>query len=169
MARRDSFSLVDVGVDYALHEIHEGNHFYLEGFTTLASAGTLYVKLVTPDNKTWSHFTWDIQSSDILETTLHEDVSGGMAGGAGVTPLNNNRNSANTSNLTITSGVAVATDLGLTVSQCNWGTRQAGGGTIREDELLLKQNTIYLRKFLSGANGNIICFKASWYESASKT
>ena len=146
------------------HEIHEGNHYYIEGYLTMASSDTLYVKLVTPDNAKWSHFLWDIQSSNILETTLNEGVSGGMTGGSGVTPINNNRNSANTSNIVITSGVTVASDLGTKISGCKWGTRQAGGSQSREDELILKQNTTYLRKFVSGANANLVCFKASWYE-----
>jgi len=39
-----------------------------------------------------------------------------------------------------------------------------GGGNGREDELILKQNTTYVRTFVSGSAANIIQFKASWYE-----
>ena len=155
-------------IDYPHSEIHNENHYYLEGFTTLALNAHLYVKLVTPNTGKWGHFTWDIESSGILTTYLYEAVSGGMAGGAGVTPLNNNRNSTNTSGLTITSGVAVATDLGTTVSQAKWGSRQIGGGQKRESEIVLKQNAIYLRDFLSGENSNIVSFRASWYEHTNR-
>jgi hypothetical protein len=146
------------------HEIHDGNHYYMEGYLTMGISDTLYVKLVTPDNAKWSHFLWSIESGGILETTLHEGVSGGMTGGSSVTPVNNDRNSANASNLVITSGVTVASDLGLKISGCKWGSRQIGGGQSREDELILKQNTTYLRTFLSGASSNLVCFKATWYE-----
>jgi len=156
-------------IDYAHHEIHSGSHYYMEGFTTLGSGATMYVKLVTPDTDKYSHFLWEIQSSNILETTLYEDASGGMAGGAVKTPLNNDRNSTNTSGVVITSGVGAPTVFGLPISTCRWGSRQAGSGEKREDELILKRNTTYLREFGSGANGNIICFKASWYEHKSKS
>ena len=154
-------------IDYPHHEIHGGSHYYIEGFATLDLNDNLYVKLVTPDTTKWGHFLWSIESSGILTTYLYEAVSGGMTGGAGVTPLNNNRNSINTSGLTITSGVTVATDLGTTVSQAKWGSRSAGGGQDREDEIILKQNTIYLRAFTSGVNANIVNFKANWYEHTS--
>jgi len=151
-------------IDFPHFEIHEGDHYYIEGFATLALDANMYVKLVTPDNTKWAHFTWDIQSTGILTAYLYEGVSGGMADGNSVTPLNSNRNSTNTSGIVITSGVTVATDLGLTVSQCSWGSRQSTGGQSREDELILKQDTIYLRHFLSGVNGNVVCFRATWYE-----
>ena len=50
-------------VDYPHHEIHGGSHFYLEGYATLGVAGTLFVKLVTPDLGKWSHFTCEIGSN----------------------------------------------------------------------------------------------------------
>ena len=36
-------------VDYAHHEIHSGSHYYIQGYTELASSATLYVKFVTPE------------------------------------------------------------------------------------------------------------------------
>lgn len=160
-------------IDYAHHEIHEGSHFYIEGFATLGTTDSLYVKLVTPDTSTWAHFQWDISSTGILETYLYEAPVGGMSGGAGVTPLNNNRNSTDTSVLTITSGVtASTTDTGTTISTAKWGSdgfkATIGGGASRDDEIILKQNTTYLRAFISGAASNIVQFKASWYEHANK-
>ncbi len=155
-------------IAYPHHEIHAGDHYYMEGKTELDSGVSLYVKLVTPDTTKWAHFLWEISSSAILETMLYEGVSGGMTGGAAVTPINNNRNSVNTSGLVITSGVTVATDLGLTISQLKWGARSFGGGSSREDEIILKQNTTYLRAFTSGTNGNLVNFKASWYEHTDK-
>lgn len=155
-------------IAYPHHEIHEGDHYYMEGFVELDIDQTLYVKLVTPNNSKWSHFKWEIESNGIIETYLYEAVSGGMTGGSGVTPLNNNRNSANTSGMIITSGVTVASDLGTTVGQKKvggTGFKSVSGGEVnREDELILKQNTTYLRKFLSKSDNNIISFRASWYE-----
>ena len=117
-------------ITYPHHEIHEGNHFYIEGHTTLANAEELRVKLVTPDTAKWAHFLWEISSNNILTTELWEGASGGMTGGSGVTPLNNNRNSPNASVLVITSGVAVATSDGLKIGNGAWGSRD-GGSQIR--------------------------------------
>ena len=43
-----------------------------------------------------------------------------------------------------------------------------GGGSSRDDELVLKSGTTYSRTFLSGAADNIVQFKASWYEHTDK-
>lgn len=152
---------------YEHHEIHGGSHYYIEGYTTLGLAGTLYVKLVTPNSKKWAHFVWRLASNGILTTTLVEAPTGGMAGGAGVTPINNNRNSANTSAIVLTSGVTACTG-GTIISQESFGSKSAGGTLSRGDELILKQNTTYCRTFLSGTANNIVSFKASWYEHQDK-
>lgn len=170
--RADAATHSLITIDYVHHETHGGSHYYIEGYVTLATDGVLRVKLVTPDTAKWAHFDWAISSSGITTATLHEDASGGMAGGSSVTPINNNRNSTNTSGLVITSGVAVATVPGTLISNSKWGGSgfkvTIGGGTAREDEIILKQNTTYLRTFTSGADDNIIQFKASWYEHTNK-
>ncbi len=159
-------------IDYAHHEIHAGSHFYIEGYATLAEDAVLRVKLVTPDTNKLAHFQWAISSSGICETTLHEAPSGGMTGGNAVTPLNNNRNSSTTSGIVITSGVAAATVAGTQISNAKWGAAgfksTIGGGTARDDEIVLKKNTIYLRTFTSRAADNIVQFKASWYEHTNR-
>ena len=155
-------------IDYAHHEVHSGSHYYISGFTTLSDTGTLYVKLVTPNTTKWAHFKWDIESSGILETNLWEGSTGGMTGGTPVTPLNNNRNSTGTSGLTITSGVSVATSKGTKIDTHKvggTGFKTVSGGSIgRDDEIILKQNETYFREFISGSTGNVISFKAYWYE-----
>ena len=154
-------------IDYPHHEVHAGSHYYIEGFTTLANAGTLYVKLVTPDTTKWSHFLWIINSSGILTTTLVEAPTGGLTGGSVAPIFNSNRNSANTSGNVVTTGVTVPTG-GTIISQSSWGSRSgSGGGQSRDAEIILKQNTTYGRTFLSGAASNIVNFRASWYEHIS--
>jgi len=159
-------------IQNAHHEIHAGNNFYLSGYTTLEDGpGTLYIKLVTPDTTKWAHFVWSISSSGITMTTLTEDATGGMTGGSTPTIFNNNRNSSTTSGLVITSGVTVNTG-GTIIDQAQWGASGfkefSGGGNGRSDELVLKQNTTYLRAFTSYSAGNVIQFKASWYEHTDK-
>lgn len=156
-------------IDYEHHEVHSGSHFYIEGFLTMADAEALYIKLVTPNTTKWAHFTWDISSSGILTTTFLEDASGGMADGTAVTIFNSNRNRLDVvSALVITKGVTVPTT-GLVISSASWGAKNAAGGAVaREDEIILKQNTIYCRTFLSGSAANKVMFRASWYEHTDK-
>lgn len=153
-------------ISHIEHAIHEGHHFYMEGFTELDSAATLYVKLVVPNTTLDFHFRWQIESSAALETTFYEGASGGMAGGTPATPLNNNRNSINTSVLKITRGVTVATSKGTVVSTKKIGGAGvgAGGHADRADKLMLKRNTTYFREFISGGANNVIAFRASWIE-----
>ena len=45
---------------------------------------------------------------------------------------------------------------------------QASSSNRIDDEIILKQNTTYLRSFTSGAASNIVNFKASFYEHTDK-
>ena len=238
---QDSVCGVLTIINNAHHEVHEGNYYYLEGYTTLAEAAELRVKLVTPDTAKWSHFTWSISSSGILTTEFYEGASGGMASGSRAAIHASNRNSQcwtgshtgavdqatvltdssqswtvdaliglqvfnatdgssgiitdndattvtvsalaggtgndwdtddvyeiNNSQLVIESGVDAATDDGVLISSAKWGANDrfsvSGGGQNREAEIMLQQNTIYLRKFISGTADNIVQFRAGWYE-----
>ena len=158
-------------IDYAHHEIHSGDHYYVEGYTTISTDGVLKVALVTPNTAKWAHLTWDISSNGMLTSEFYEDAEG-ISGGSEVTPLNNNRNSSNTSSITLTSGVTATGD-GTLISKSKWGGTGfkvvTGGAGARADELVLKQDTTYLRKFISGSDNNIISFKAMWYEHTSKS
>ena len=157
--------------------IHEGNYYYIEGYAELDTNDTLYIKLVTPDSTTWGHIIWDINATGELVTELYEGASGGMTGGTAVTPINSNRNSGNTSVMALTKGVTAPTSTGTTISSQKlgvagtsgpWGSPGTGGADPRTREIILKQNTIYCRKFLSGSDGNVISFRASWDEHVDK-
>ena len=160
-------------ISYPHHEVHSENHYYIEGWTELDTNDTLFVKLVTPDTVVWSHFKWDIAGTGITITTLDEAATGGMTGGSGVTPLNNDRNSSNTSGMVLTSGVTNADSFTTRIGDTKFGSatspqRAIGGGSGREDEILLKQNTTYLRTFISETDDNFVSFKAFWYEHANE-
>ena len=159
-------------IDYEHHEIHSGDHYYIQGYLELDDGVTNCVKLVTPDSAIWSHFIFDIKSTGICTSYFDEDASGGMTGGAVVDIKNNNRNSTNESGMVITAGVVCPSAYVTRLENSKWGAagfkEQIGGGSARSDELVLKQNTVYARTFISGADDNIIQFKASWYEHANK-
>lgn len=166
--RRDPTTNAAKIIAYAHSEVHGGNHYYIEGWVELDDTETLYVKLVTPDTTKWGHFTWEISSSGITLTTFDEEATGGMTGGTGVVPINNDRNSANVSGFVITNGVTIATGYTTRIGNAKWGAggkfTAGGGGSSRSRELKMKQDTTYLRAFTSGTDDNIIQFAASWYE-----
>lgn len=159
-------------VDYSHHEIHSGSHYYIQGFLQLDDGDDFFVKMTTPDSAKWSHFLFNIKSTGICTSYLDEGAVGGMTGGVSMTPLNNNRNSTNTSNMIIVSNVTDSADYAVRLENDMWGAdgfkENIGGGSGRDDELVLKRNTTYLRTFVSGADDNIIQFKASWYEHTDK-
>ena len=71
----------------------------------------------------------------------------------------------NNSRMVITSAVTTCTGYTQRVGNEKFGSRASGGTTSREDELVLKQNTIYCRSFTSGTASNLVNFKANWYET----
>jgi len=237
--RIDASTLAMKTIEYEHSEIHSARHYFIEGHVTLADAGVMYAKLVTPNTAKWSHFLWKIQSSGILDTKFYEIPTGGMAGGARNTIHASNRNGncwsgrqdggnnkailtdstqawtvdaligmqvfnqtdgssafitdndattvtatlaggtdsdwddndvyeINNSQMVVTSAITVATSLGLLLSDNAVGGTgfkgDVGGMSERTNELVLKQNTTYLRSFLSGSDANVISFRASWYE-----
>jgi len=158
-----------VFLNHTEKEIHDGTYYYIEGYTTLASDGDSFmVKLVTPDTDIHLHFSWDITSNGVLTSELWEGSSGGMTGGSGVTPLNSNRNSDNTSAVVITSGVSVATSQGTRIANKKVGgtafKSTTGGSDASRNEVLLKRNTTYQRIFITGSDANIVSFRAMWIE-----
>jgi len=119
-----------------------------------------------------SHFVFQITGSGITGTTFDEGASGGMASGDSNVPFNNDRNSTNASGMIFTTGVTAGTSYTARLENDKWGAagfkQFFGGGGGREDELILKANTTYLRTFTSYSDSNIIQFKASWYEHTNK-
>ena len=68
--------------------------------------------------------------------------------------------------------VTAPTDTGTTISKVKVGSTGwktvVGGGSDPAYEIILKQNTTYCRKFLSGSDSNVISFRASWGEHTNK-
>lgn len=158
-------------ISYPHHEVHSGSHYFVKGYTTLDSGNDIDFCVVTPDTTKWAHMTFSIASTAQTTIEIYEDVTFSDAGAA-VTAYNNNRNSANTTGLTIASERTIEAS-GTMISQTKFGTgtnpsKIAPGQTEREDEIILKQNTGYVFRFISGTDGNIIDYRASWYEHTDK-
>ena len=81
--------------------------------------------------------------------------------------LSGSLDEVNRTGMLVTSGVSVCTGYTQLVSSQKFGSR-TGGSVAREDEIILKSDTTYCRRFLSGAASNGVGFKAMWYELENK-
>ena len=154
-------------VDYEHHEIHSGSHYFVAGQETEASAATIEFIVVTPDSTSWSHMTFEIVGSGDTTFAIYEGASG-ITGGSSTTPLNNNRNSANTSGLTLTKDPTSITSDGTLIYEQRVGSNRQAGLLGRGQEIILKQDETYLFRVTSNAASNNISYKAEWYEHTDK-
>lgn len=165
--RIDSSTRAINTIDHVHHEMHDGLHFFIDGFATIGSGVSKTFTVVTPDTTKWSHMYFDVQSTDQTEMLIYEDSSLGT-GGTATTPINSNRNSAGTSVLTIKEDQVVGT-VGVLLSSQSFGAtdnpaKTIGGALARENEVILKQGGTYAFRFTSRAAGNIVSYRGNWYE-----
>jgi hypothetical protein len=159
-------------VDYSHHEIHSGDHYFIADFTSLDTAGTIEFIVTTPDTTKWGHLVFSVQGTNQTEIDVYEACVE-TGDGTAITPVNNNRNSSNTSGLVVKYDPTTISDDGTRLSGQKFGVSgtpvtSRGGDTRRDDELNLKQNTKYLIRVTSLGDGNVISYRASWYEHTNK-
>jgi hypothetical protein len=173
-------------IAYEHHEIHDGRHYFVEGYQFLTSSGDSLIFLFNVNDVTrWPHLIFDFNLNGAASISMYE----GAADGEEVpidtlttrlTPVNNNRNSSNTSVHDLFWGQTlndfVATD---SIGTVVWSDSvDTGGGNAnspnpshssgRDDEIVLKQNTSYLWIVVAKENDVLSRFKGSWYEHISE-
>jgi len=162
-------------IQYEHHEIHSGSHYLIDDVVDLAINNVMDIRITTPDTTKWGHFTLAIECESETEWFIYEDVAITTVGTA-KTPINNNRNSLNASGLAfdmITNGsltdANADTDLtGATELRHNiTGAGKNAGVTARNNEKILKQNTIYCVRFISNTAG-YVNYSFNWYEHTNK-
>ena len=174
--RADASTWTIQTIEYEHHEIHSGSHYEYDSFVDLGAAATRDIRIVTPDTEKWAHIVWEVDVEDETAWFLYEDAVI-VAAGTAIVPYNSNRNSANTSKLTMTyidndgvananldTTVSGATTLGSGVTPVGIFT---GGGDERNHEIILKQNTTYSLRFIANSAG-IVDYAFSWYEHTDK-
>jgi hypothetical protein len=115
--------------------------------------------------------TWNLATSADGTFTVLEDVES-YTGGASVTPLNHNRNSDNTSDMTCEKGMTgdnlITPTGGSTILNASLPT--ARGSVVSKgtgEEFMLKQDSIYLFRYTNGTTAQTIQFVMEWYEHES--
>lgn len=162
-----------VTVSHISQSIDDGTHFFFETFVDLGSTDSTIVSFTIPDTTSRVRMLWTINSLLAGETYLYEgaDVDS-LSGGSLVADFNNDRNATDTSMVSIMSGISAVSggntdgwgNMGTLISKAKWGTNKVGGSTEISDELIMKNNTIYVRIFKSNAASNTFWIKPSWSE-----
>ena len=150
------------------HEVHEGNHYTATDSATI-NAGVLNRKVwrfTTPNNATQCHLILTFTSSLSGLLTFNENPTLNVAG-AGLTEINNNRNSVKTAQLTAFKDTTLTGDgtplSVLVIGTSAPATRIGGIGRI-STEWILKMNEDYVLIFQADNANTLISVVAEWYE-----
>ena len=154
-------------IEYEHHEIHAGSHYNVCGYTTLGNEAVLNFTVVTPNTTKWTHMSFDITGTGALSVQTFEGATVDTPGSA-VTAYNNDRNSSNTSGLTIRTGDTF-TDDGTQIWGAYGGALKTAGFIGRDREIILKQNTTYIFRITNAlAQDNVVSYCGEWYEHTNK-
>jgi hypothetical protein len=163
-------------VSYEHHEIHGGSHYFVKNFQDLSINDVLQFTWQMPDTAKWTHWAWEIVTE---AETLWQVYEGGTITNPlanPITPLNNNRNSANTSGTTMrfelhTSLANADADVdisgALLLEAGIAGAGRTSGQGSRDREIVLKQNELYVLRATASAAG-YVNFDMQWYEHTNK-
>ena len=158
-----------ITIDIVHSMIHLGKHFFIGSWDAKNDTEFVVFSVTAPDTKKEIHMTWGAAGSGILTVEVYEGSSG-ISGGTLVVPVNSNRRMAIPSvaivrkDPTITLGsLKDSMKVGAAGTPAGFGA--LGGNVGRKNELVLKRNTSYAWKFISGAASNIITYRGEWYET----
>lgn len=169
-------------IDYPHHEIHSGSHYFVVSYAELTQNQVLDFTWQMPDTTKWIHWQWSIDTEDEFLWQVYEGVAVNNALANTMTPLNNNRNSANTSGTTMKYEIQADLAAANTDTDVSGGTLLESGKTKpggfftpggsssgRDNEIVLAQNSVYcLRATSIGTGTNYINFSMQWYEHTNK-
>jgi hypothetical protein len=156
-------------VSFEHSHIHDGRHFYIQEVVDLAANAVREIRITTPNTAEWAHFTFKLSCESETEVYLYEDVTI-VTAGTPVTPVNNNRNSATTSGLTVdyidNASVANAnadTTVSGYIHHAIAGANKDQGQSERDRELILLQNKTYSLRMIATVAG-FVNYEAEFYE-----
>jgi hypothetical protein len=161
-------NLETIGIAHA--EVHKGDSFFIAEHQAIDDGNTYEYRIDTPNTTKWAHLFMAFSST--LETTVELYETTTRTAGNGMVEQNRNRNkTATTATTTFTDTPGGAGDGTLIWSQ-KFGAdtvgasgKGAGQSVLRaENELVLKQNEVYLIKITSGTDANVISIDFNWYE-----
>lgn len=156
--------------------IHDGEVFRYHDSVTLGSGSSQDYLFTTPDSFPYAHLIFQMDGTAVTSFYLYEATD--KTGTTLQTIFNANRNSANSSVMTLHKGISGGTTDGTMLVNYSAGTSSGGGGggssktpaAFNYDaEWILKRNTKYIFRATSGTAGNLCNIVLEWYEHASGT
>jgi len=177
-------------IDYAHHEVHNGNSYMAHYDLTTSSANDhqTAIGFTTPNTTKWLHLLIRIAASSPAEFSIDEVPTIDDEKGTALVAYNRDRNSSNISGILSLASTAVAgqatsyTNTQIAAASYSAGTiighyllaggkgpRVVGGTNRGSQEIILKQNTKYLFLMQNiGANANLHEIHLNWYEHTNK-
>jgi hypothetical protein len=174
--RIDSSTHVLQTMTYEHHEIHGGSHYFVVGYQDLAITNVLDFTWQMPDTTTWTHWSWKLSTESETLWQVYEGAVATNPLANAITPRNNNRNSTNTSGTAMryevqadlaTANADTAVGAATLLESGISGAGKDSGDELRDNELVLKQNTLYCLRATATAAG-YVNFRMEWYEHADK-
>lgn len=169
----DPLSGALIEIDFAHHELHEGDHFSYTNAEDIGNSATVSFTLTTPNTTKWSHLGFNVSAEAEFDLQIFEGATGLTSSGTVVSNpavINDNRNSTNANTMIIRSGPTLGGgSKGTLIKRFHGGSGKLTGGTAGTgEELILKQNTIYWIDLLnSTTSNNFIGWIVEWYEHTS--
>lgn len=149
-------------MNFIHHMVLLGDHYRFTQHITLNNNIEYEILFKTPDETKRGHLLWNTLGS--FETELHVFEGSTKTPGTAIIPINSNRNSVKASIMNISHTPGGSGD-GVEIYNWSFGSDKKSGGESRGDSpLVLKQDTNYLVRFKSLANGNSISAAFFWCE-----
>jgi len=156
-------------IDFISCHIKKGDGFGITYTVSIGTATAATIMLTTPSSGTarMDDFTIDIEANNAISGTLSETPNG--SGGAAVTPINHNRRSADTSDMTVVSAITF-TSAGTVMQNFSTGSSggnpvsDSGGATKLSKTWDLGYETVYLIKLSADNASTRVVINSSWSE-----
>lgn len=154
-----------ITVDFAHHEIHEGDHYTVADFTDLGNGATYNILIVTPNTAVRTHLLFQVTTEGETTITLFEDTTTSSDGTA-ITEVCNRRDASGGTAGTVVTHTPTITGDGTQIARSKTGSGMKAGGAIRgDDEWILDQNSKYMLRITNDtAVNNWASWVITWYE-----
>jgi hypothetical protein len=155
-------------IDYEHHEIHNGRHYHIRDYTSIASSGgSICFSIQTSNGSRWTHLAFDIYADNLIDWEEREYVD--ISGGQFIKAENSNGNSTYlyTGSVSLNSQITLGSVLArgfMGAPGTNPNARGLTGDYGRNNEIILKSGTGYSWCFKAGANNTRIGWDAEFYE-----
>jgi hypothetical protein len=155
-----------VGIDIAHYKVHQGLHYFIQDWVEVSGAGSVLNLLIKVPAGKYVHFLYKLHTGDAFTYRLYEATTV-SADGTAVSAFNSNRNSANTTGITVFTGPTITADGNQIVAGQLSSGGKTGGMESRENEMILKANQNYLLRVTKTTSGvAFVEYGLEWYENA---